>query len=301
MAEFEQKRYASMVRLLQTAYPQRSELHLGNLGLTTSTELPPADLDQIMKHVSWLVCQTGIKDPDRWIATDMARVAAASVSGEPEVSVKGPLPEAVRQKRAELKPVRFEVDIAKAPSVSSPASDSGSKETAIGIGTRDVLSPAPFASVETVAPLKDVLPVAARRNSVEAPIDLGVDHAETSGASPMASETAIAIDRLLRQAKLAIKANKPREAAVAIFNANEKYGATQQQIAAAVGRCQAWVSWMLRWRREGFHDTPFGEASKVGRLRARIGRLGGEKLPRRGLPWHRRGWRAPPNRLTNSP
>ena len=51
--------------------------------------------------------------------------------------------------------------------------------------------------------------------------------------------------------------------------AQEVYGASQQEIAAAVGKSQAWVSRVLQWRREGFKDdTPFGPASKAARVRA---------------------------------
>ena len=51
--------------------------------------------------------------------------------------------------------------------------------------------------------------------------------------------------------------------------AQEVYGASQQEIAAAVGKSQAWVSRVLQWRREGFKDdTPFGQASKAARVRA---------------------------------
>jgi hypothetical protein len=107
--------------------------------------------------------------------------------------------------------------------------------------------------------------------------------------SPLASETTIVIDRLLSQAKLAIEADKPQEAAAAVFIAHEIYGATQQQSAAAVGRSQAWISCMLRWRREGLKGTPFGPASKDARMTARLGGLIGRRMPR-GLVrrWMRR-------------
>jgi hypothetical protein len=90
---------------------------------------------------------------------------------------------------------------------------------------------------------------------------------------PQTPETTIVIARLLSRAKLAIEADEPHEAAAAMFIAHEIYGATQQQIAGAVCRSQAWVSCMLRWRREGFNDTPFGLASRDARMVARIARL----------------------------
>jgi hypothetical protein len=103
-------------------------------------------------------------------------------------------------------------------------------------------------------------------------------------------ETAIVIARLLSQAKLAIEAGERREAAAAMSIAHEEYGASQQKIAAAVGKSQGWVSCMLRWRREGFRDdTPFGPASKDARMWARIGRLTGQRLPRPRNLWPRCG------------
>jgi hypothetical protein len=96
----------------------------------------------------------------------------------------------------------------------------------------------------------------------------------------MALETGIVIDRLLSQAKLAIKAGKLREAAAAMSIAHEVYGASQQIIATAVGKSQGWVSRMLRWRRKGFKDTPFGPASKNARMRGGISRLTGQRVPR---------------------
>jgi hypothetical protein len=101
----------------------------------------------------------------------------------------------------------------------------------------------------------------------------------------MALETDIVITRLLSQAKLAIEAGKLREAAAAMSIAHEVYGASQQNIAAAVGKSQGWASRMLRWRRKGFKDTPFGPASKNARMRARIGRLTGQKVPRLWPGW----------------
>ena len=146
---------------------------------------------------------------------------------------------------------------------------------------------AALASVEPEAPLKVALPVAVRQNAVELePVKLGVDLAKTSGASLLELETAIVIDQQLSWAKLSIAAGKPREAADFMFMAHEEYGASQQKIAAAVGKCQAWVSRMIRWRRERFKDdTPFGPASKDARWRARFMRLTGQRVPRRRRLW----------------
>ena len=91
------------------------------------------------------------------------------------------------------------------------------------------------------------------------------------------------VDRQLARAKLEIEADRPREAAVAMFIARERYGASQQNIAAAVGRCQAWVSRMIQWRRKDLKETPFGPASKDERMWARFRRLTGVRMPGRIL------------------
>jgi hypothetical protein len=100
----------------------------------------------------------------------------------------------------------------------------------------------------------------------------------------------IVIDQQLSWAKLSIAAGKPREAADFMFMAHQEYGASQQKIAAAVGKCQAWVGCMIRWCRERFKDdTPFGPASKDARVRAKIKRLTGQRVPRQRKL--RRWWR----------
>jgi hypothetical protein len=93
------------------------------------------------------------------------------------------------------------------------------------------------------------------------------------GDSLLELETAIVIDQELGWAKLRMEDGRKREAANAIFMAHDEYGASQQLIAAAVGKSQSWVCGMLRWRRDGFKDaTPFGPSSKEGRRRAVIKR-----------------------------
>lgn len=51
----------------------------------------------------------------------------------------------------------------------------------------------------------------------------------------------------------------------------QEQGASQRQIAKAVGMSPAWVNQMLRWRRGGYKDgTPFGPQSKAGRQRSQV-------------------------------
>jgi hypothetical protein len=313
-ANLEQKRFASMVRMLQTAYPKNWETHLANLGLTASASPPPADLDRIMERVFWMVRQAGIKNPAAWIKFDMDHAEAASASVERE----SPPKIAVRQNPVELKPVKPATGAAKTSGASSPSSAVASASVgalcqvraelkSVGPGTDLAMdsraSPsasetvikeptariardksrvkASSASVEPAAPPKVTGPVAARRNPAEVePVNLG---AKSPDASPLELETAIVIDRLLSQAKLAMEAGRRQEAAAAMF-ASGKYGATQQKIGAAVGMSQPWVNNMIRWYREGFKDdTSFGPASKDGRMWAGVRRLTGFRMPKKIL------------------
>jgi hypothetical protein len=151
---------------------------------------------------------------------------------------------------------------------------------------------APLAAFEPKARPKVARPVAVRQNPVEPkPVKLRTDRAKMLDLSLLELEAASEIAaQELNRAKLSIEAGKRREAADFVYHAHDLYYATQQEIAAAVGKSQGWVSRMIRWRREGFKDeTPFGPASKDARFAARIGRLMPQKPPR-GLVqlWMRR-------------
>jgi hypothetical protein len=116
--------------------------------------------------VSWMVRQNGIKNPDAWIAFDMARVEASSASVGPEAPPKVALPVAVRQNTVEFEPVRLGTDLAKTS------------------GASPLASKAALVSVEPETPLKVALPVVLRQNPVELePVKLATDSAKTSGAS----------------------------------------------------------------------------------------------------------------------
>jgi nucleoid-associated protein YgaU len=78
------------------------------------------------------------------------------------------------------------------------------------------------------------------------------------------------VTELLRKAKKAIESGDAslREAAEAIAAAERK-GASQRQIADAVGKSAAWVNRLSQWRRVGYRDdTPFGPQAKAARNRA---------------------------------
>lgn len=50
----------------------------------------------------------------------------------------------------------------------------------------------------------------------------------------------------------------------------QENGASQRRIANYLGKSPAWVNRLLRWRKSGYQDTPFGPQSKAGRERARV-------------------------------
>jgi hypothetical protein len=77
------------------------------------------------------------------------------------------------------------------------------------------------------------------------------------------------VPELLSRAKRAIESGETalRAAAEDIAAAQEK-GATQRQIAEAVGKSAAWVNRLLKWRETGYQDlTPFGPQAKASRRR----------------------------------
>src|SRR5438132_128721 len=71
---------------------------------------------------------------------------------------------------------------------------------------------------------------------------------------------------LLNRAKSAIDSGEHslREAADALGLAEEDHGATQREMAKAVGKSAAWVSKLLKWRRSAYKDhSPFGPTTKT--------------------------------------
>lgn len=60
-----------------------------------------------------------------------------------------------------------------------------------------------------------------------------------------------------------------RSAAEHMAKAQDK-GASQRRIADYLGKSPAWVNRLLRWRKSGHRDTPFGPQSKASRERARV-------------------------------
>ena len=108
----------------------------------------------------------------------------------------------------------------------------------------------------------------------------------TGDASP-APNTAntIAKPERLRRAKAAVEAGEQsfHDAAEALGVAQELHGATQAEMARAIGRSEAWVSLLLRWRRLGYTDnSPFGPTTKADRLKhAKDLAASGKSTPRK--------------------
>jgi hypothetical protein len=81
----------------------------------------------------------------------------------------------------------------------------------------------------------------------------------------------MSVAELLSRAKRAIESGETslRAAAEDIAAAKEQ-GATQREIAQAVGMSVAWVNRLLKWCESGYQDaTPFGPQAKAGRQRAK--------------------------------
>jgi hypothetical protein len=271
MADLEQKKFASMVRMLQTAYPRDWELHLYNLGVTASTCPPSDDLDRILERVFWMVRQAGIKNPAAWMKFDMGQAEASS---EP-VKLNDPPKSSTPRGPNEHDTVKLEIGSAGtiAPSLSGP--EGGIREPSARDGFDSGRAKDGSASAEREAPQKTATDLARAKS-----VNPGAGPAKDYSAPPLTSDSTIEIAKLLSQTRVAIEAGNKREAVRAMFEAQEKYGVRQQKIATAVGKTQPWVSGMLRWHRKEFKDTPFGPASKDGRVAARMGRRMGRKLPR---------------------
>jgi hypothetical protein len=81
----------------------------------------------------------------------------------------------------------------------------------------------------------------------------------------------IPIVELLDRAKHAIDSGEMSlHAAAEDIAAAQEQGATQREIAEAVGKSAAWVNRLLQWRQSGYRDgTAFGPQAKASRQRAR--------------------------------
>jgi hypothetical protein len=93
-----------------------------------------------------------------------------------------------------------------------------------------------------------------------------------SGETAAATNTANTITKpeLLSRAKAAVEAGEQsfHDAAEALGVAQELHGATQAEMARAIGRSEAWVSLLLRWRRSAYTgNSPFGPTTKADRLK----------------------------------
>jgi transposase len=90
-------------------------------------------------------------------------------------------------------------------------------------------------------------------------------------------------DDLITRAKEHIEAGEQsiHDAAELIAIAQEQHGATQREIAEAVGKSVGWVNRLLQWRREGYRDdTPFGPGSRLVRERRKRAQATEQRAPR---------------------
>jgi transposase len=79
------------------------------------------------------------------------------------------------------------------------------------------------------------------------------------------------VDELLSRATRSIHSGESSlRAAAEDLAAAQAQGATQRQIAEAVGKSAGWVNRLLQWRETGYRDgTAFGPQAKASRQRAR--------------------------------
>jgi len=111
----------------------------------------------------------------------------------------------------------------------------------------------------------------------------------TTNISTSAAGNTPSEDELLSRAKDALDAGERsmRDAAEALGIAHELHGTSQAEMARAIGKSEAWVSQLLRWRRSGYEqESPFGPTTKAGRLKHAKDRLasgtGKPRKPRNG-------------------
>jgi len=89
--------------------------------------------------------------------------------------------------------------------------------------------------------------------------------------------TVLGLREIAKIPELLARARQSIESGVSSFRAAAEYladaqeqGATQRQIAEAVGKSAAWVNRLLRWRQSGYQDdTAFGPQARASRQRAR--------------------------------
>src|SRR5580704_1479662 len=114
----------------------------------------------------------------------------------------------------------------------------------------------------------------ARRNEAEAKRAAraqakATKEAEAEAKQALVSVNASEVDKLVAELKLLVDdacdhfASQMREAAELTSRLRDDFGLTQSKIGTAVGRSQAWVSMVLKWKEKGFPDTAFGPQSQA--------------------------------------
>jgi hypothetical protein len=81
----------------------------------------------------------------------------------------------------------------------------------------------------------------------------------------------ISVEDLLIRARRKIDSGvvSLRSAAEDLAAAQDR-GATQRELADAVGKSVGWINGLLAWRKRGYDDTPFGPSSKKSRHQSRL-------------------------------
>ena len=122
----------------------------------------------------------------------------------------------------------------------------------------------------------------ARRNEAEAKRAARAQakvtkQAEAEATQAQFSVKASEVAKLVAELRLLVDnacdhfASQMREAAEISSRLRDDFGLTQFKIGAAIGRSQAWVSMILKWKEAGFPDTAFGPQSKARDVRRLLG------------------------------
>jgi hypothetical protein len=96
-----------------------------------------------------------------------------------------------------------------------------------------------------------------------------VKEAEDEKKKALVGVKASEVAKLVAELKLLVDnacdhfASQMREAAELTSRLRDDFGLTQFKIGAAIGRSQAWVSMILKWKEAGYPQTAFGPQSKA--------------------------------------
>ncbi len=157
--------------------------------------------------------------------------------------------------------------------VCKPAAQAGQKKTAGVICRKDLFfigfGPVNLDAALTLLHTPMTHPLVAGCEQTQTAKELEMSVIEAEGRFVAQAGDRVRADAEERERKeLLTKARDAIELGEEAFEAAQKKGASQRQIAEVLGKSAAWVNALLKWRRSGCKDTPFGPQSKASRGRA---------------------------------